>query len=248
MKQFKAATTRVLAGALIGLGAAAVSSSAMAAAAITPPEPSAIPTRWELDLRVRPLRVVEMVVPGQGRQAFYFTTFLVTNNSTQPEYENLFFAPMFELATDKGELIASGRGVPREVTQELLKRLRNPFLQDQISVIGPLQAGEEYAREGLVIWPVGRTDVNEVTVHFIGFSGETKTVQTRDAETGEPREVVLRKTYMLQYDAPGMLVDRRAASEGGRVLRQRMNRWIMREPGTIIEAAPEGGASASRGG
>jgi len=195
-----------------------------------PPEPSVVPTRWELDLEVGPMRVITLNVPDEGERSFYYVTYLVTNDSG----EDVFFAPMFELATDQGEMIAAGRNVPRWVSQELLRRLRNPLLEDQINIIGQLQQGPEYAKEGLAVWAVGETDVDELTVHFIGFSGESKTVNSRDAETGEIREVVLRKTFMKPYRAPGRLLDERAESEGGRRLMPQRGRWIMREPGTII--------------
>jgi len=210
--------------------AASVPAWAAGAGSLAPPEPSIIPTRWELALEPGPLRVVVLDVPGVGERAYYYMTYRVTNRSG----EDVFFAPMFELATDRGELIAGGRDVPRWVSQELLRRLRNPFLEDQVGIIGPVQQGVEYAKDGLVVWPVGDTAVDELTVHLIGFSGESRTVTTRDAKTGKPIEVTLRKTYMIPFRAPGHLLDRRASTEGGRTLIQDRGRWIMREPGTIM--------------
>jgi hypothetical protein len=199
----------------------------VASPAYAAPEPSLIPTRWQLDVRPGPLRLaqveVETQIPGPSgsvvtvrqHRFFFYLTYTVINNTG----EDLMFAPSFELATDDGRLIRSGRDVPSEVTAELLKRLRSPFLLDQISIIGMLTQGEENAREGLVIWPADNLMVDEVTVFASGFSGESRRVIRPD--TGE--EVVLRKVLMLRHDTPGELL-----GQGDRPVDRTQQRWILR--------------------
>lgn len=153
-----------------GLLATAIPASPAAAAA---PEPNPVPRRWQLDVAVGPLRLATVETPEHGRRDYLYTFYKVVNNSG----EDLLFAPMFELATDEGHLIRSGRGVPAAVTQELLRRLENPFLQDQISIIGVLLQGEENAKEGLVIWPAEGLKVDELSIYAAGFSGETVTLE-----------------------------------------------------------------------
>lgn len=195
--------------------ALSLSGAAMVAMA---PEPDPIPRRWQLSVEVGPLRVASMEVPGEGTRAFYFLTYKVTNATDQ----DLLFTPMFEMGTDEGELIRSGRGVPAEVTRDILARLNNPFIQDQISIVGVLPQGEANAKEGVVIWPVSDTRVGEVVIYASGFSGETRPVEFTGAD-GEPRKVLLRKTLMLRYPTHGELRDM-----GSRPIEVGERRWIMR--------------------
>jgi hypothetical protein len=181
------------------------------------PEPSPIPKRWQLDIQPSVLRMIQ-IQTDQGPRAFYYMTYKVTNNSTM----DLLFAPVFELATDEQQILRSGRDVPVAVTNELLQRLQNPFLQDQISIVDTLLRGEENAREGLVVWPVPSDHLNEVVVYAAGFSGETATLEST-REDGEVEKKVLRKTLMLRYRMPGDLdITRHTEFQPHEV------RWIMR--------------------
>ncbi|MFG0275685.1 MAG: hypothetical protein ACF8QF_11565 [Phycisphaerales bacterium] len=198
-----------------------------AAQAWAAPEPSLIPTRWQLDITPGPLRVAEVLVSSQVAgpngsvitveepRRFFYLTYTVTNATGQ----DLMFAPSFELATDAGELVKSGRGVPAEVTREVLNRLRNPFMQDQIGIIGNLGQGPENAKEGVVIWPADNLRVDEITIFASGFSGESERVRRPD--TGE--EVVLRKVLMLRHETPGTI-----ARQGDDPLERVQQRWILR--------------------
>lgn len=223
--------TRSLTAALACSLCVAVCAGGAALGVATPayaaPEPSLIPTRWQLDVRPGPLRIAQVevetqiagpsgsVVTVRQPRFFFYLTYTVVNNSG----EDLMFAPSFELATDDGRLIRSGRDVPGEVTSELLTRMRNPFLLDQIGIIGTLTQGEENAREGLVVWPAENVRVDEVTIFASGFSGESRRVVRPD--TGE--EVVLRKVLMLRHDTPGELL-----GQGDRPVERTQQRWILR--------------------
>lgn len=184
-------------------------------ASAAPPQPAPIPKRWQLDIQPGPLRLATVDVPGVGPRTFYYFTYTVVNNTG----EDLLFAPSFELATDMGELRRSGRDVPAPVVNELLDRLNNPYLEDEIRIIGMLQQGEEKAKDGLVVWPAEDLDVDQVTIFAKGFSGETRTVTRPD--TGE--EVVLYKTLMLRHATPGNL-----AGRGPQPLDRVEQRWILR--------------------
>ncbi len=200
---------------------AAATIFAPAPVALAAPEPSAVPTRWELDLEPGPLRIGTVDVEGVGPRAFYYMTYKVANNTN----EDLYFAPIFELCTDDGASRRAGQDVPLQVTDTLLTRLNNPLLLDQISVIGNLSRGEENAREGLVVWPAENLKVDEVVVYCGGFSGETRRIvkPAASSEGGQPEEVVLRKTMMLVHPTPGDL-----AGRGNRPLERSVARWILR--------------------
>lgn len=199
----------VLIAAVAGAGAL----SAMA------PEPDPAPKRWELDVVMGPLRVATGEVPGQGLRVFYYQTFQVTNNTGR----EVFFAPAFELGTERGDVVRAGRGVPGSVVRGLLDRLENPLLMDQYAVIGPLLQGEENAREGLAVWLAPDVNSDEMSVYAIGFSGESEKYVVTDPATGERAEKVLRKTLRLTYCLPGELHNR-----GATPLEECGRRWIMR--------------------
>jgi hypothetical protein len=190
------------------------------------PEPALVPSRWELDIEPGPLRMtlveVERQIQGpegsvaivREPQVFLYFTYTVMNNTG----EDRMFAPSYELATD-GDLLKSGLGVPASVTREILQRLNNPFLLDQIGIIGILEQGEENAREGLVIWPAGDLKADEATIFANGLSGEFKRVTRPD--TGE--EVTLRKVLMLRHHTPGDLL-----GQGDVPFARVEQRWILR--------------------
>lgn len=192
------------------------------------PEPALVPQRWQLDIEPGPLRLTTVQIEEEflmadgsveivsRPEAYFYFTYLVENNSGK----DLRFAPIFELATEEGDLVRSGRGVSLAVRDELLARLKNPLLEDELDLVGrKIEQGEENALEGLVIWPAGSLKVDELTIFARGFSGETERVRRPD--TG--REVVLHKTLMLRHHVPGSL-------DGvyDEPLERAEKRWIMR--------------------
>ncbi len=206
------------------------------------PEPSAVVKDWQFDVELGPLRVISLQMPDGSRRGYYYITYTVINETGQ----DLFFAPLIELATDQGEVMLAGRDVPLEVTYELIRRQRNILLEDPIRILGRLQQGEENAKDGIAIWPVGKTNVDAVNLYFLGFSGETKTIRARDAATGRIKDLTLWKTLMVRHAAPGTLINREAFTEGGRILPRLQERWILRKPETIVtntsSARPSGEA------
>lgn len=207
----------LIAGTMFGLFGASIVGSATPAA-LAAPEPDPVPRRWQLTVEPGPLRVASIDVPGIGPQLYYFLTYKVVNSTGQ----DLLFTPSFELTTDEGELVRSGRGVPAAATKVLLDRLENPFLQDQISIVGMLLQGEENAKEGLVMWPVGVGHVRSLDIFGSGFSGETRSMDAFDPETGGTKRVSVRKALMIRYQPKGEV---RAGNEGYPVIEQR---WVMR--------------------
>mgnify|MGYP000210730123 CR=1 FL=1 len=182
------------------------------------PEPDPIPRRWQMDFEPGPLRIASVEVAGEGERLFFYMTYKVTNSSDS----DLLFAPAFDLATNEGEVLRSGRDVPAAVTKELLGRLGNEYLEDQISIVGVLLQGEGNAKEGLVVWPATRLDLEDIAVYAAGFSGETRAVDVMD-KNGNPSRVMLRKTLMLRYQTPGEI-----RNQGSRPFEVIENRWILR--------------------
>jgi len=186
--------------------------------ALAAAEPDPVPNRWELDLVVGPLRVMN-VTTDEGIRPFFVLTYLVTNNSG----EDLLFAPSWELATDAGDIIPAGRDVSRRVTRRILDRFDNPLLEDQLNILGRLLQGRENAKEGLVIWPATDLALDEVNVYAAGFSGEFKMYEV-EQDDGSMERYVLRKTYALRYDVGGEL----SPSTSEQLSLRERPRWIMR--------------------
>lgn len=208
-------TPRLLAVVLVAMASLALAATGIA----RPPEPNPIPVRWQLDLDVGPLRVASVETPGQGPMLYYYLIYTVTNNTD----EDVLLAPSFDLSTETGINVVAGQGVPASVTREILGRLNNPLLNDQVNMIGILRRGVAHARQGLVVWPVRDVAADEVRVYMAGFSGETARIQVVDRQSGNPRDVVLRKTMMAIHRTPGNI-----DGVGSEPLSRVEARWIMR--------------------
>src|SRR5205085_2147709 len=153
------------------------------------PEPDPIPRRWQLSIEPGPLRIATVDVPDEGPRTFFYMTYKVTNTSGG----DLLFAPSFDMATNRGDVLRSGRDVPASVTKSLLESLGNSLLEDQISIVGNLLQGEGNAKEGLVVWPAPSLHLTDLEVYAAGFSGETKSVEITDPKTGKPGKATVRK-------------------------------------------------------
>ncbi len=184
----------------------------VAGSALGYPRPAAVPTRWELEFEPRELRLY--LDETEGRAYWYFT-YQVTNRTGRQQI----WAPTFTLYTDEGEILTSGREVPSRVADEVLELLGNGLLENQNEIIGEIFHGREHAREGLVIWPAQKLDVNEMSLFIAGISGET--AEVRNPATGQP--VLLRKTLQRDYLVPGDVVPR-----GSRPCEVVSQRWVMR--------------------
>lgn len=183
------------------------------------PEPDPIPRRWQLAIEPGPMRVASMELPDVGTRAYFYMTYKVTNTSDT----DLLFTPTFDMLTDDGLLLRAGRDVPQEVTKEILRRVDNPFVQDQVSIVGSLLQGEANAKEGLVIWPVTSTRSGEFSVFAGGFSGETRPIETLNPDDHTTMKVLLRKTLMMRFQGPGELRDMQA-----RTIPMIDRTWVMR--------------------
>jgi hypothetical protein len=159
--------------------------------------------------------MVTLDVPNVGARKYVYLTFKATNNSGK----DLLFAPAFELSDGNGHVLRSGREVPQAVTQQLLTNTQDPFMQDQISVIGELLQGQENMKSGLIIWPVEEFNPVQVTVYGAGFSGETKTVVGPNGKD----TFILRKTLRLDFQTPGDL-----STAGTMSMSVAERSWIMR--------------------
>jgi hypothetical protein len=183
-----------------------------AGAALAYPKPAPVPPRWELEFKPGELRLY--VDPNEGQTYWYFT-YMVTNRTGRDQV----WAPVFDLFTDAGEILRSGREVPSRVAADIKELLGNEFLEHQNEIIGDIYHGRDHAKEGLVVWPARRTDVNEISLFIAGTSGETAVVV--NPLTGE--RVLLRKTLQRDYLIPGDALPR-----GSKPVELKTQHWVMR--------------------
>lgn len=215
----RARSRRMVALTALAVLGGSLSMTAAPTALALAPEPAPVPKRWQLEIETSPLRLTTVQTADGEQRAYFYMTFKVTNNTAS----DLLFAPSFELATDELVVLRSGRGVPGAATAELIERMQNPLLMDQIDVVGTLLRGEENAREALVAWPMPATFQSEISVYCAGFSGETATVEVPDPISGKMEKKLLRKTRELRFRLPGEI-----SAAGGLELFPVEERWIMR--------------------
>lgn len=204
---FRSPTARIL------LIASATAIGAMA------PEPNPVPQRWQFDVYPGQLRFAKFETPDGQLRGYFFLTYRVVNNTR----EDLLLAPLFELATENGDIVRSGRDVPQSVVKKIMAEVDNPLAQDQISILGTLLQGEENGREGVVIFSDVDNSARDITIYATGFSGETAPYEVKDPKTGKVHKELLRKTLSLQYKLPGDVTGR--VNEPLPLFEQR---WVMR--------------------
>lgn len=125
--------------------------------------------RWQLRLDTGDLRFYRDQKTSDG----YWLLIYEVTNETKEDHR---WIPHFDLVTDRGEIIADGDGVPRNVQLTLLDMFGDPLLKSQSDASGPLLQGEENAIRGLAVWRAGHEDVREVQVFAGGVSGDTAEV------------------------------------------------------------------------
>ena len=120
------------------------------APAQTAPEPSPVPSSWQLDVALHEPQAISLNVGDGGKsQTFWFLRYTVSNNTGSDRT----FIPDFVLFTDTGQTLRGGRDVPPGVFEAIQSRLNDPLLRDSVDISGRLLEGEDNARSGLAIWP-----------------------------------------------------------------------------------------------
>ena len=228
----KAAT--VIGGlALVVLALVAVGSAA--------PQPRVAPASWTLDFRYEdPQRIV---IPGVGEsrpRVFWYMLYTVANNSGA----DVEFYPRFELKAGATQILLHHQDVPSNVFAAIRQRHQStrPFLQSPARIIGTLQQGEDYAKDGVAVWPQFDADADEFTIYVRGLSGETDQVPNSSYDPARPeaeeevladgttvprvvntRYFTVHKTLAITYQLPG---DRETRIQASPV--RLSQKWIMR--------------------
>jgi hypothetical protein len=159
------------------------------------PEPAIVSPSWSLEIEVQAPEAISIEDVDGSIRWFWYIAYKVVN----PTDEDLLFIPEITIANDRGEIITAGQDVPPTVFPAIKQRLGNPLLLSPVEVVGKLLQGDDFAREGVAIWPASSGDVDAFSVFIAGLNGETQNAM--NPITGE--SVLVRRTLMLEYKSPG---------------------------------------------
>jgi len=162
------------------------------------PEPAIVSPSWQLDFSYdRPEPIAVPGIDGEVRWYWYMPYQVVNHTGAER-----LFIPEITIADDRGAVLPADQGIPPAVFAAVKDRLKNPHLESAVEIVGRLLQGEDYARDGVAIWPAEgfiERDADEMIVFIGGLSGET--AQTTNPQTGET--IMLRRTRMLRFALPG---------------------------------------------
>lgn len=204
--KFLAAATAALIACLIPIGGGRLCAY---------PKPALVNPSWQLDITCRMPHTIGVQGLNGSTSWFWYLPYTIVNKS---KIEQL-FVPEITIATDQGDIITAGKGVPSDVFPAIKQFLANPLLEHPLQVSGRILIGEDQAKESVAIWPVFGGDVDKMKVFITGLSGETQTI--KHPTTGVV--VPLRKTLMLLYHTPGTGVNPQRQP-----IEIRTQAWIMR--------------------
>ena len=186
------------------------------------PKPDLVTAGWKFTFTHTHPTTFSVEQPDGTVKWYWYFTYKVVNQTDQP----LRFTPEIVISDDQGRIAHANRGINVTVFRKLRDLVRNPLLLSPGEVPGQMFPGEDYAREGVAIWPVSNHDVDQFQIFFGGLYEETKTVTdpttgspimvpATDPRTGEPKTdangqtvmvpLQVRRVRKMHYDSPGTL-------------------------------------------
>ena len=192
------------------------------------PQPALVPSpgAWQLDFQIigGPEQIT-VTLPGDAKPCRFWYLLYTVSNRTSREVE---FLPEFELFTDTFQLYQSGVKVRRPIFEAIRQRYAGsvPLLEPEGTVSGKILLGKDNARDSVAIFQDFDPNATHVKLFVSGLSNETVIVNhptAFDLATGNPKEVLLRKTLTLKYQVTGDV-----QNPQNRVLLYRNRDWIMR--------------------
>ena len=167
------------------------------------PQPSVYPIAWELDFKYETPRRIVVEIPGQAApKAFWYMTYVATNNTDQEQI----FLPKFEMLTKTGQIVRSNRETSPAVFEAIARRERSKPLQPSLKLQGTILVGEDQAKYGVAVWEEVEARPGSFTIFVNGLSGETAPLTD---STGKPmmdkdnQPITLRKSRQLDYTVRG---------------------------------------------
>jgi len=202
--------------------------SAITASLWAYPKPSLIPAEgiWQLDCQLHCApRQIMVTLPGETKpRRFWYLLYTVTNNTGR----DVDFYPKFELMTNTFKLQKAGFKARRCVFEAVRARYNDtiPLLESEEMVTGRILQGQDNARDSVTIFEDFDHLATSVRIFAEGFSNETVKIDYPnkiDKKSTKPKQFLLRKSLMLEYQVPGDKF-----SPANKVMLYRGRAWIMR--------------------
>ncbi|MEI8196674.1 MAG: hypothetical protein WCI73_12250 [Phycisphaerae bacterium] len=163
------------------------------------PEAPVVPLTWELSFKYQAPERIVLTVPGKTEpQTFWYFRYTVTNNTGK----DLLFTPEFQLLTDTGQILTSGKNGANAAYDDIKKLYKGTLMDSPIQILGKLLQGDDNAKESVAIFTGVETDARIYKFQVSGLSGDTAAVE--NPLTHE--KVVLRKTLVVTYEIPGQAI------------------------------------------
>ncbi|MCF7958718.1 MAG: hypothetical protein K9M57_09755 [Phycisphaerae bacterium] len=206
----------------------AVAVSVPASAEIPKPLTVQLNGLWQLEIELRGTpQPIEVVLPGDDEPTrFWYQIYTLTNNTGKDVY----FYPQFDLFTDTFKLYHVGEKARKPVFNVIQKLYTDkfPLLESQEHITGRILQGGDNARDSVAIFEDFDQRATKVKIFIAGLSNEVvavpyPTVTDSSLQQEKPKEFLLRKTLMLQYQVPG---DR--FNPQNKVMLFRDQQWLMR--------------------
>lgn len=187
------------------------------------PSKASKPGIWTLNTGVLQPQQLTVNMPGKGPQRFWYTILTVTNKG----FEDVRFFPNCELVTDTFKVTLAGTECSGLVYSQLQKRYQGqyPFLESLENFNRRVLVGSDNTRDIAIIWPDFDANAKKVALYIAGLSNEIAKVDhpAKTDESGNPQQVLLRKTLELNYSISGDPARRSEAS-----LKYLSKSWVMR--------------------
>jgi hypothetical protein len=146
-------------------------------------------------------------------KAYWYMTYTVTNNTDKERK----FYPQIDLVTTDGQVHSADRNIPKKVFEEIKTIERNKFLEEFVTINGPIRLGPAEARDAVAIWPETAPRMEHFSIYVTGLCGEHvilksvngKLTKVEDADNIYSKEseadllknglVIMRKTLQLNF-------------------------------------------------
>lgn len=167
------------------------------------PEPISVQRKgqWTLDVQYSQPQQITVRIPGQATPKRYWYLILTLTNNT--ENDEVALIPSCELVTDTFKTIPAGKGVYKEVFEQIKRKHEGqyPFLESMDFPDLRLRKGADNARDLAIIWPEFDPKANIVSLFIAGLSNESTAIDdpNKKDESGKPVKIYLQKTLQLDY-------------------------------------------------
>lgn len=153
---------------------------------------------WILDFAFRPMRMIDVDVPGKGRKRVHYLYYRVVNHTGKPRR----FVPQFSLVDDQGKRY-DDVVLPQAVKNIQAREAPQTELLGAVSIMGMLtpstKEGIDDAVYGVAIWDKVDLNADAFKVYVRGLSDGYQIVQP--PENAKP--VTKFKTLRIDFQRPG---------------------------------------------